>query len=126
MAEAGAITDVRALLRGFSASGLRSCHIVTDGLELFLSRDATIGSPMGGAEPAADVGTAELRAPHLGTLAALAAPGTTIPAGGIYGNLGVLDEVRELVADSGGTIVSHCRRIGELIEFGELVALISA
>jgi biotin carboxyl carrier protein len=105
---------------------------VVDGLEVFLSRDASISAAqLGEAQPAAQVpladgALAELLAPHVGTLAALCAPGTTVSAGEAYGRISVLDEEIELVCDSGGVVTAHCRAIGELVEYGQPLVTIAA
>jgi biotin carboxyl carrier protein len=124
MAEVPTLHEVRALLRAFARSDWRAAQVRAGDLEVWFSRDTSLrpeGS-VASAEPLAIV--AELKAPHLGTLAWLADPGTAIAAGSEYGGLRVLDEERALVAESGGVVAQHRRAAGDLIEYGEpLVAL---
>jgi hypothetical protein len=119
MAEVSALHEVRALLRDFVKSDWRAVQVRLGDLEVWFSRDASL-RPEGSVTPAETLPiVAELKAPHLGTLAWLAAPGTAIVAGAEYGKLRVLDEERALVAETGGVVARHLRTVGDLIEFGE-------
>jgi biotin carboxyl carrier protein len=132
MTEQSAINEVRALLRAFAKTEVKAIRVVVEGMEIFLSRDASIradqlgAAQVAGAEPAVDAALAELLAPHIGTIAALCAPGTTLSAGEAYGRISVLDEEIELVSDSGGVVTAHCRAVGELVEYGQPVVTIAA
>jgi biotin carboxyl carrier protein len=113
-------------LRSFVRSDWRAAQVRAGDLEVWFSRDAAL-RPEGSVAPAeAPAIIAELKAPHLGTLAWLANPGTEIAAGAEYGRLRVLDEERVLLAESGGVVAEHCRAAGDLIEFGEPLVALSA
>ena len=124
MADANILHEVRALLRQFVKSDFRSCDVRTADMAIFFSRDPSI-RPEAATAPASLGAVSELCAPHIGTLAELAGPGTAIPAGGVYGKLAVLDELRELIAQTGGTIAEHRRAIGELIEYGQPIVTVA-
>lgn len=124
MADLPILHEVRALLRTFANSDWRAAQVRTSDLEVWFSRDAALRPEGNAASAEALAIVAELKAPHLGTLAWLADPGTAIAAGAEYGSLRVLDEERALVAESGGVVARHRRAAGDLVEFGEpLVAL---
>jgi acetyl-CoA carboxylase biotin carboxyl carrier protein len=129
MAEGQPLFEVRALLRTFLKSEWKSCHVVTDRLTLFASRDSAIRARDVGAAnssaPAPAV-TSELTAPHLGTLVSLVAVGTSVAAGETYGALQVLDEERALIATTAGIVAGHHEEAGALVECGQpLLALVT-
>ena len=125
MADQGPINEVRALLRAFAKTDVKACRVVVDGLEIFLSRDPSIHAVDMMAAPMPVVGRetkaalADLLAPHVGTLAALCAPGTAVEAGATYGRISVLDEEIELLAETNGIVATHCHAVGELVEYGQ-------
>jgi biotin carboxyl carrier protein len=125
VAEASTINDARALLRSFEKSEWKACHVKTDVLELFMSRDPEIRVGQVAASVAPEPAIiAELTAPHIGTLAFLAAPGTRIAAGAVYGRIAVLDEERDLISSRGGVVDRHFHAAGAQVEYGQpLVAL---
>jgi biotin carboxyl carrier protein len=124
MAEVPPLHEVRALLRAFTKSDWRAAEVRAGDLEVWFSRDASLRPDYGVQAPEAVLAGAELKAPHLGTLAWLADLGSVIEAGAEYGRLRVLDEERVLLAESGGVVAQHRRAVGELVEFGEpLVSL---
>lgn len=132
MIDQSPINEVRALLRAFAKTEVKAVRVVVEGLEIFLSRDASIRADQLGvaqpaaAEPVAEAALADLLAPHIGTIAALCAPGTPIAAGSAYGRISVLDEEIELVSDNGGVVTAHCRAVGELVEYGHPIVTIAA
>jgi biotin carboxyl carrier protein len=126
MAEGDPLFEARALLRTFLKSDWKSCDIVTDRLTLFASRDPAIRAQQARQvlPTPAPVHTVELCAPHLGTLVSLAAPGTRLEPGTVYGRVAILDEERDVLADQAGLVASHHQQIGALVEFGQpLVSL---
>lgn len=130
MTEQSAINEVRALLRAFAKTEAKAVRVVVDGLEIYLSRDASIRADQFGAAlplgEAAQEDLTQLLAPHIGTIAALCAPGTSVAAGEAYGRISVLEEEIELVSDTGGVVTAHCRAVGELVEYGQPVITIAA
>lgn len=129
MAEATPLHEARALLRGFTHTKARALDVRTDRLLLFLSRDATVryAARPAAAIPPADVGPAhDLAAPHLGTLADVAAVGTRVSAGQAVATLRVLDRETLIVAESDGEVVAHHHASGALVEFGQPVLALAA
>ena len=125
MADGKPLHEVRALLRAFGQSDLKSLHVVKPDMEVFFTRDATIRPDARPQSPEPAAPGVELLAPHLGTLVQLAAAGTLVAAGDVYGKLAVLDELRDLAAAHAGVIAGHCRALGDLVEFGQPVALLA-
>lgn len=128
MAEGEPLHEARALLIQFARSPLKSLHVRTPALELFASRDPAIrfaDTIASAVAPKDEGGTIDLLAPHVGTIARLAALGTRVTAGESYGALAVLDDERPLVAERAGTIAAHRREIGALVECGEPVAALA-
>jgi biotin carboxyl carrier protein len=130
MSEASGINNARALLRDFLRSDWKSCHLTTDDLELFFSRDPAIRAPHA-TSPVAQATTVEaqviatLTAPHLGTLVDLVSPGVVLAPGDRYGRIAVLDAERDLIADVGGTVLHHRFAAGDLVEFGQAIATLA-
>lgn len=123
--------DIRALFRQFRHSNWRSMHVVTGGYDLFFSRDAATQNPAEHylSPDAADAQTRPsiaLKAPHLGTVVALAPPGTQIEAQGVYGRLQVLDQEEDLVSAHAGRVVERRAEPGALVEFDEVLILLEA
>lgn len=121
MADGDPLFEARALLRTFLKSDWKSCDIVTDRLTLFASRDPAIRAHQARQVLAAPapVPMVDLCTPHLGTLVSLAAPGTRLEPGAIYGRVAVLDEERDMVADQAGIVARHHRHAGALVEYGQ-------
>ncbi len=121
MAEGDPLFEARALLRTFLKSDWKSCDIVTDRLTLFASRDPAIRAHQARQVLAAPapIPTIDLCAPHLGTLVCLAALGTRLEPGTVYGRVAVLDEERDMVADQAGNVAWHHQQAGALVECGQ-------
>ncbi|MCH7629002.1 MULTISPECIES: hypothetical protein [Novosphingobium] len=129
MAEATPLHEARALLRTFAHSKARALDVRTDRLSLFLSRDATVryaAQPAAVAPPAAVGPANDLAAPHLGTLADVAAVGKRVSAGQAVATLRVLDRETLIMAESDGEVVTHHHALGALIEFGQPVVALAA
>jgi biotin carboxyl carrier protein len=130
MSEASGINNARALLRDFLRSDWKSCHLTTDDLEVFFSRDPAIRAPHA-TSSLAQTATVEaqviatLTAPHLGTLVDLVPPGVVLAPGDRYGRIAVLDAERALIAEAGGTVMQHRFAAGDLVEFGQAIVTLA-
>ncbi|PXA83980.1 hypothetical protein DMC47_41775 [Nostoc sp. 3335mG] len=102
----------------FAGSPWKACHVRTDAMEIFVARDRSTPNPMTGEAPvpAAEPSMA-LRASHLGTLVSLAEIGTLLTAGEAYARLDLLGETIDLVAETGGRVMSHLLPVGALAEY---------
>ncbi|WP_068086790.1 acetyl-CoA carboxylase biotin carboxyl carrier protein subunit [Novosphingobium rosa] len=111
--------EARALLRQFQHSKARSCHIRTEALEIFFSRDASHRAPARAAPPAKPSTASALAAPHLATVVDLAAVGSQVRAGEAVGQLRVLDRQAPLLAASDGIVAEQHVAPGALVEYGQ-------
>lgn len=148
MSDVAHIRNVRALLREFERSTLKACHVVVHDLEIFFSRDPSYRAcdagdrpPMGGSTSTATsshspalvgtptaasaAATADLLAPHVGTLVHLAALNTPVAKGESVARLAVLDEQFDVCASAPCIVTEHRRQPGELVEFGQPIAVLS-
>lgn len=112
-------TNVRALLRDFSASGWAELYVRSGGWELFFGRGRT--SPMlAAAAPAVPVEAAPaetVRAMHLGLFAPVACEGAAVQAGDLVATIGVLDRLTEMRSKRTGRV--RFAHAAGLVEFGE-------
>lgn len=133
-----AITNARALLDTMLANGWDQVCITGEEGDYFIARSAGTPNPL--VAPAAPVAAApapapvavataaprSITAPHVGTVAWLAALGTSIAKGDVVARLAVLDTQVDVVAPEAGTVSTQTARIGDLAEYAvELVTLVA-
>ena len=129
-----AIDNVRALLDTLLASGWAEVCVTGRDGDYFLARHSGTPNPL--IEPVGEVAAlasapavvtvANVKAPHVGTVAWLAPLGTRLAEGDVAALLMVLDESVEVLATAAGTVRAHRALLDELAEFAtplvELVA----
>jgi biotin carboxyl carrier protein len=125
MADQSGVNDARALLRDFLKSDWKALQIETGSLKAFFSRDPAVRA-VARTAPTEPTFIAELIAPHLGTLASIVAPGTSLAAGDVYSHIEVLGKLRPLHTDAAGVVSAHHFAPGALVEYGQRVATLSA
>ena len=138
MGDAGPVHEARALILQFARSNLKAVELRTPQLSVFASRDPGIRLAdsmfFGTRQPAsanrtpaveAEQQRFQVAAPHLGTLMSLAAAGTRLGTGGVYGRLAVLDDTIDLVAERDMVVVAHCAAPPALIEYGQPLIIVS-
>lgn len=104
----------------FVRSAWKTCHVRTGEMEIFVARDRDTPNPLMGEAPIAVAQpVTQLRAPHLGTLVALADVGTMLAPGQPYARLELLGEEIELLAETGGAVADHCLAVGTLAEYDQ-------
>ncbi|OFX03698.1 MAG: hypothetical protein A3E78_16560 [Alphaproteobacteria bacterium RIFCSPHIGHO2_12_FULL_63_12] len=122
------VTEARVLLHQFLKTDYKALRASTPTIEIFFSRDAAFRADMQeAAVRGTDVGAAEpieTPAPHLGTIAALAANGETIAAGGVCGRIRVLDDEFDLTSEQAGIVIDRRADIGDLVEYGQPVLVL--
>lgn len=112
--------DASAFFALFRQSPWKSCHLKIADMEIFVARDSGMSSPEGAADAALqEIATATLRAPHLGTLVALADIGARLAAGQSYARLELLGEIVDLLADMDGLVLEQLQPLGTLIEYDQ-------
>jgi acetyl-CoA carboxylase biotin carboxyl carrier protein len=121
-----AVDDARALIDALLASEYQELHVRGEGFEIFLARAGGGPNPMlAGVEEvpaqAAEPGLS-ITAPHVATIAWVAAEGTVLAAGDVLARLEVLGEESELLALQAGRVVRILARPGQLVEYGEPIA----
>jgi biotin carboxyl carrier protein len=124
--------DAAAFFTLFRGSPWKSCHLRAGGIEIFVSRDPGVANPMTGAPaelraaeaPAVSAPATTLRAPHLGTLLALAEIGKPLEPGQAFAQLDLLGETIDLVSEMGGTVADHLLTIGALAEYDQPLLLL--
>ena len=104
------VTDVRALLEAFRTSGARQFEtVIRPDVTLTLSRLAS-GERF------------EVRAPHVGTVLDLPAPGTKLSAGDKLMSIAVLDSTHSINVERDCVVEKVLVELHELLEFGRPVA----
>lgn len=107
------LADALAFFQWFTRSDWGSCHVRTGDFEFFAARQCAYSNPLRSAVPVT------LAAPHLGTVIRLAAVGTRIEAGAVYGVLDLLGDQVELVSDQPGIVSEQLVGPASLAEFGQ-------
>lgn len=129
MTDNTAVNDARALLREFQRSKLRACHLRTNAMELFLTRDPALRPPARAAPtaPAAEPPVlAHLTAPHLATLVEMLAVGSAVSAGTTLARIALLEEEILLHAEHDGVVAAHHATQGDLLEYGQRILHLAA
>ena len=127
--------DARALLDTFVSQGWQSAVVRLGDSEFLLSRDALLeralsvaaDSPALAAEPVAE--TTKLQsvvAPHVATVMEIAAVGSLVTKGETVAVLSVLEERVEIFAPASGRVVGHKSEPGALVEYGQILAELTA
>lgn len=122
-----AIADARALLETFQAGDLASSYVRVRDTEVFIARGASEPNPMQRAqasEPATsgapvEHSTLEVTAPHVATIAWIAAAGTVVRQGQVVVRLTVLDESIEVLSPRSGSVTSVIAEASSMVEFGQ-------
>ena len=128
------LNDARALLDTLVSQGWQSAVVRVGDSEFLLSRDELLERDF----PADAVGEAvaaplaappqlqTVSAPHIGTLVEIAAVGSTVTKGGLVAVLTVLEERVEISASESGKVLGHKVQPGALVEYGGVLAELSA
>lgn len=129
---AEAIDDARAFMDALLKSDWQELHIAGGDFELFIARKDGGPNPKvdsdfaGGADtPSNALAPTEIAAPHVATLAWIAAVGTQIESGEPLACLSVLDEETIVKAGRAGRVVGALAEAGQLVEFGTVLVLIA-
>lgn len=124
-----AIADARALLETFQAGDLASSYVRVRDTEVFIARGASEPNPMQrarGPEPLTsgapvEYSTSEVTAPHIATIAWIAAAGTVVRQGEVIVRLMVLDESIEMLSPQPGRVSSVVAEASSMVEFGQAI-----
>ena len=128
------LNDARALLDTLVSQGWQSAVVRVGDSEFLLSRDALLERDF----PADSVGEAAaaplaappqlqtVSAPHIGTLVEIAAVGSTVARGEMVAVLTVLEERVEISAPTSGQVHGHKAQPGALVEYGQVLAELTA
>jgi biotin carboxyl carrier protein len=125
------LNDARALLDTLVSQGWQSAVVRVGESEFLLSRDALLerGLPAEDAAEAPGAGPAAapaqlqtISAPHVGTLAEIAAVGSMVTKGEMVAVLAVLGERFEISASASGQVLGHKAELGALVEYGQVLA----
>lgn len=118
-----AIMDARALLAALMANGWREMHVVSGDYEIFIAMEGARQNPM--RAPAttprshAEGRQIIVKAPHVATLARLAADGSRVAKGETLATISVLGEEIAVIAPSDGVAGQAEAAIGTLLEFDQ-------
>lgn len=122
---AAVIDDARALMDALLANDWSEVHVTGNDFEIFIAREGGGANPMldpdlgDGQNEAVAAGPARtLSAPHVATVEWVAAVGVRLEVGQTVVRLSVLDEVSELPAVAGCTVVRVHAVPGQMVEFG--------
>jgi biotin carboxyl carrier protein len=122
-----AINDARVMLETVLASGCRELFVRTDETEIFIAREGGRPNPMLSAPPTSSASAVfaerTIAAPHVATLASVAAQGTQLSAGDRMAVLLVLGDETEVFAPTAGMVGCHVAKAGDLVEYGMPIAL---
>lgn len=122
---AAVIDDARALMDALLANDWSEVHVTGHDFEIFIAKEGGGANPMLGQDlgdgpnetlPAGPVKT--LSAPHVATVEWVAEVGVRLEVGQSVVRLSVLDEVSELPAAAGGSVVRVHAVPGQMVEFG--------
>ena len=128
------LNDARALLDTLVSQGWQSAVVRVGDSEFLLSRDALLErdiptDAVGEAAVAPLAASPQLQtvsAPHIGTLVEIAAVGSVITKGGLVAVLAVLGERVEIFAPESGRVLGHKVEPGALVEYGQILAELTA
>ena len=129
------LNDARALIDTLVSRGWQSAAVRVGNSEFLLSRDELLdrGLPLnvtaeapGAAPTAAPAQLQTVSAPHVGTLAEIAAVGSTVARGEMVAVLAVLGERVEIFAPESGRVIGHKVEPGALVEYGQILAELTA
>ncbi len=129
------LNDARALLDTLVSQGWQSAVVRVGESEFLLSRDAlrdrglpadAAAEAPGAAPAAAPAQLQTISAPHVGTLAEIAAVGSTVARGEMVAVLAVLGERVEIFARESGRVIGHKVEPGALVEYGQILAELTA
>ena len=116
-----AVTNARVLLATMVEAGWATLHLTVDGCDYAIGQAAV---PHPTAPP--DAAEILLRAPHLATVSALAAQGSTVRAGGTLATLSLLDEEIPLLAEADCTILRNIVGVGDLVGYDDPILVYAA
>lgn len=132
---AATLGDARALLDTFVSQGWQSVFVRVDDREFLFSRDALLERALPVVAACAALATAQVAvpvqmqvvlAPHVATLLEIAAVGSMVAKGGQVAVLSVLEERVEIFASESGQVLGHKAEPGALVEYGQILAELSA
>lgn len=125
------LDDTRALLDAFDVNGWSSAIIRVGESQFAFSRALPTGglAELGEREDAVSspnpVVSECICAPHVGTVASISEVGRRIAKGEKVASLSVLDELVDVLASAGGTVLSVSVQTGALVEYGQTLLEIS-
>lgn len=123
-----AINDARVMLQAVLASGCREMFVRTGDIEIFIARESGRLNPLLSAPPVpsttASLAERTIAAPHVATLAFIAAEGARLSAGDRMAVLQVLGDDTEVIAPTAGVVGTHLAKAGDLLEYGMPIALL--
>lgn len=125
-----AITNARALLDVMQAGGWAEVRVTSEDGDYYFARNPGTSNPLvapaatavaAGVAPVAagtvQVTSVAVSAPHVGTVAWLAAVGQAVAEGEAVARLAVLDRTVEVPATRAGTVTVQLARLDDLAEF---------
>ena len=116
------ITEIRALLMQFAASGLKDMYFRSQDWTVFMAQRDGAANPM--QLPGRQLET--VRAPHLGLFEPACAAGDHVAAGQIIAMVDVLGRKTEVTSAVPGRVVAVHFAPHDLVEFGDVLAEIEA
>ena len=116
------ITEIRALLMQFAASGLKDMYFRSQDWTVFMAQRDGAANPM----QLAGGQLATVCAPHLGLFEPACAAGDHVAAGQIIAMIDVLGRKTEVTSAVPGRVVAVHFAARDLVEFGEVLADIEA
>jgi acetyl-CoA carboxylase biotin carboxyl carrier protein len=108
------VVQVRALMAAFVKSPWRDLQVRSGGWEIFLAKPDGAANPM----LAVAAETTTLDAPHLGLFFATLARGAVFDAGAVIGQIELLGDREDILADTAGRIDAILAEDGALVEYG--------
>ena len=128
------LNDARVLLDTLVSQGWQSAVVRVGNSEFLLSRDALLerdipADAVGEAAAAPLAASPQLQtvsAPHVGTLVEIVAVGSTVARGEMVAVLTVLEERVEIFAPESGRVIGHKVEPGALVEYGQILAELTA
>jgi acetyl-CoA carboxylase biotin carboxyl carrier protein len=121
------LTEMRALLMQFEKSGLKDMYVRSNDWTVFMAQPGGAANPMQAAQVLAGPDNlAVSRAPHLGLFEPFCAVGDYVSAGQVIASVDVLGRKTEITSVGAGRVAAVNFVAKDLVEFGEVVAEISA
>lgn len=122
------VQTARAMLSLFAASPWRDLHVRTAKAELFIAKADGAPNPMtqAGNSTVPVLATTMIRAPHLASVVSVQPTGTAIAAGETVAVIELLGEQIDVHSNERGVVASVDAQPGDLIEFEQALATLTA